>query len=80
MWVSFQMLLRLDILDGAYFKFKQESDENRRRVRERESAREVQTFYCGERKSIILLEGPQASSACVSDKSITKLKTLEVAA
>lgn len=79
-FVEIWVLLRLDILDEAYFKFNREIDKNRRRVSERESVREVQTFDCGERKSIILLEGPQASSACVSDKSTTKLKTSEVAA
>jgi hypothetical protein len=83
MWLSFQklsllLLLRLDILDEAYFKFKQEKmDEKSRRVSERESGREVQTFYCGESKSIALLEGSQASSARASVKSTTKVKTLQ---
>jgi hypothetical protein len=83
MWISSQklsLLLRLDIIDEAYFKFKQEErDKNRRRVGERENAREVQTFYCGERKSIILLDGLRLRPL-VFLKSTAKVKTLEVVA
>jgi hypothetical protein len=35
------------------------------------------TLLWGGRKSIILLEGSQASPACPSDKSSMKVKTLE---